>query len=465
MSGTSTIACERTAAESESRGDTSVATGCVPTGRRIAYIMSRFPKLTETFILFEIDTLDQMGLDVAIFPLLRARNSTTHVEAGSLLKKAFELFKRPHTQAVMHREAQHYVDRARFTPLLNWPIFLAQTHFLLRKPRQYFAALATVLRANWGSWNYLLGGLAIFPKAAYIARKMQEEGIDHVHAHFVNHPTTAAYIIHALTGIPYTFTAHGADLHVDQHMLCEKVGAAQHVITVSDYNKQFIIEECGEECREKITVLRCGVDTSVFQPALSNGSQRSEAKPLTIVCTGTFYEVKGQQYLLSACRLLKERGIEFECHLVGDGPQRPELQQQVGSEGTTAHVHFRGQLTRPQIADLLQRADVAVVPSVPTKCGRREGIPVVLMEAMASGLPVVASNISGIPEAVDHERTGILVPPRDAPALADALERIARDPDSRARLGQAGRQRILQDYNLHTNVVRLAGILTGQEAV
>ena len=422
---------------------------------KVAYIVSRFPKITETFILYEILAMEKQGIQVEIYPLLRARNTATHPEGASMLQKLVE---RARTQkdnpVVMHPEAVPLVDRANYQSFLSWPILRAHLSYLRRKPRAYLGTLWTLLRANFGSMNYFIGALGIFPKSLYFAELMEAAGITHVHAHFANHPAAAAFIVHSLTGIPYSFTAHGADLQVDQHMLCEKTAAADTVITISRYNKEFIVDKCGEQVRDKVAVIYCGVDTSVFQPR--SITEFHESGPLDILCIGTMYEVKGHMYLLEACRLLQERGIAFECNLIGNGPFQEVLKEQVTQSGLAEKIHFRGQQTRAQIADWLQRADVLSVPSIPTTSGRREGIPVVLMEAMSSGVPVVASDISGIPELVENEVSGLLVPPRDPKAIADAMERLYDDPTLRQRLGQAGRGKVVREFDLYTNAASLS---------
>jgi glycosyltransferase involved in cell wall biosynthesis len=394
--------------------------------------MSRFPKLTETFILYEMLALEDQGVQVELYPLLRERTT------------------------VMHPEAAAMVERAHFQPFISWPILRAQLRFLRRKPRAYLGALWALLRANLGSLNFLVGALGIFPKTVYFAELMEADGVQHVHAHFANHPAAAAFIIRRLVGIPYSFTAHGSDLHVDRHMLREKVAEAAFVVPISSYNQDLIVEECGEQFRDKIVVIHCGVDTQVFQPIA-----RKLAGPLTILCTGTLHEVKGQTYLVEACRLLNERGIDFTCNFVGDGPDHAILAEQIARAGLSERVHLLGRRTREEIAGLLQGADVVVAPSVPTKQGKREGIPVVLMEAMGSGVPVIASRLSGIPELVEHDRSGLLAPPRDARALADMLERLYRDPALRQRLGQSGRDKVMREFDQATNAAALAGRFRG----
>lgn len=396
---------------------------------RVAYLMSRFPKLTETFILYEMLAVERRGVAVEVYPLQRERTRT------------------------MHPEAVPFVARAHFAPFLSPGVLGAQLRFLVRQPRAYLGALLVWLRATLGSVRYLAGALVFFPKAVWFAERMQAAGVTHVHAHFASHPAAAALVIRRLTGIPYSFTAHGSDLHRDRHMLREKVAEADFVVAISDYNRNVIVAECGERAAAKTIVLHCGVDTAVFEPGRCG--PRSTGR-LRILCTGTLHEVKGQTFLIEACRLLAARGVDFECALVGDGPDRQRLGEQVDRAGLAERVAFLGRRTRADVVRLLGEADVLVAPSVPSRDGRREGIPVAIMEGAACGLPVVASRLSGIPELVEDGKQGCLVPPGDAPALADALERLQRDPELRLALGREGRAKVLSEFDLDTNAASLA---------
>jgi glycosyltransferase involved in cell wall biosynthesis len=281
---------------------------------------------------------------------------------------------------------------------------------------------------------------------------MDESGVTHVHCHFANHPAAAGFVVRRLTGIPYSFTAHGSDLHVERRMLREKVEEAAFVVAISSFNKQVIVDECGQEVAEKVVVLHCGVDTRRFRPV---GGDRPD-HPFTIVCVGTLHEVKGQAVLVDACRLLTEAGGHFRCILVGDGPDRPSLERQIVEAGLEDQVELAGSLTQERVAELVRSADVLAAPSVPTKAGKREGLPVVLMEALACGVPAVASDLSGIPELVEDGVSGRLVPPGDTRALADALRELGRDPALRARLGHEGRLKVEREFDLDTNATLLA---------
>ena len=398
---------------------------------KVAYIMSRFPKLTETFILYEMIAVEKEGVQIEVYPLLKEKTKA------------------------MHPEAVSFVESAHFQPFISLSILRANLHFLRQKTGAYLGTFWTLLRTNWGSFRFLSGALGIFPKSVYFAYQMEVENIKHVHAHFASHPAAAGFIIHRLTGISYSFTAHGSDLHRDRHMLCEKVAEAAFVVAISNYNKELIISECQGSYRDKVAVIHCGVDTEVFRYRSSKTPHEKGEHPFMILCIGTLHEVKGQAYLIKACRELQERGIDFLCHFVGDGPDRTSLVQLAADVGISEKVYFHGQQKQASVAQLLQDADVLVAPSVPTSDGRREGIPVVLIEAMSSGVPVIASNLSGIPELVIDEYTGLLAPPRDVIALADALEHYYQDSALRERLGRSGRNKVVDEFDLYKNAARL----------
>jgi colanic acid/amylovoran biosynthesis glycosyltransferase len=403
---------------------------------RVAYVMSRFPKLTETFILFEMLAVERQGVTVELFPLLRERTSTIHPEAMVLM------------------------DRARFLPFLSWSIVKSQLWFLRYRPSRYLRTIGAIIRGTWRSPNFLLGGLGILPKVAHAARLMRAVGVDHVHCHFANHPAMAGLIIHRLVGLPYSFTAHGSDLHVDRRMLCEKVSGARFVVAISDDNRRVIERECPTAPAGRIQVIHCGVDTSVFRPvAVANAGSAAGVGdgdgPLEILAVGTLHEVKGQAVLVDACRELTARGVAMRARFVGDGPDRAMLTERIAAAGLDGRVQLLGTRTRAEIADLLAMTDVLVAPSVPTRSGKREGIPVVLMEAMASGVPVVASRLSGIPEIVRDGENGRLFPPGDASALADALVELATDSALRDRLGRAARETAVRAFDVDANAALL----------
>jgi glycosyltransferase involved in cell wall biosynthesis len=405
--------------------------------------MSRFPKITETFILFEILELERRGMEVRIFPLLRGR------------------------ERVVHPEARQLLPRVRFLPFLSGPILAANARCFKRHPRRYLGVLAEVLWHNRGSLNFFVGALGIFPKTVRMAEEMVACGITHIHAHFASHPTLAALIVHRLTGLPFSFTAHGSDIHIDQTMFGRKLAAAAFAVTVCRYNVDFLAERVGEWVRDRLRVLHCGTDRAIFSTDHIDEGEEGAPRPalfgtdtFKILCVAALREVKGHRHLIQACRLLRDRGLSFECRLVGNGPLRRDLQRRIRAAGLADCVFLTGPLPRAQVCRAMRTADVVVLPSILGTRGDREGIPMVLMEACACGRPVVSSRQSGIPELVEHGREGLLCPPGDAHALAVALQRLAENPSLRQRMGEAGRRRVLSDFDQRHSAAALAGLLT-----
>ena len=395
---------------------------------KIAYMMSRFPKITETFILYEILQQAEFGIPVEVYPLLR------------------------HHEPVKHPEAAELVKRAHYQPFLSLPILRANWRWLRKQPRTYLKMIAEVLKGTLGSMNFFVGALCILPKTVYFAEQMQLEGVTHVHAHFANHPALAALIIHRLTGIPFSFTAHAHDIQVDRRMLDVKVANAKFVATISRCNQELIERCCGEAACGKVHIIHCGVTPGVF----ARGARKEQRSPFCIVSVGALKEYKGHSHLLAACKLLHERGLNFECHLLGEGPLRGRLQQQIDNFGLSRMVHLEGATPRPEVAEWLRRANVMALTSVPTANGKQEGIPVALMEAMAMELPVVSSAISGIPELVEDGVSGFLTLPGDPVAIADALQRLADDVTLAERMGAAGRAKVLAEFDQRQNAAHLA---------
>lgn len=406
-------------------------TGVGRSGGGIAYVMSRFPKLTETFVLDEILEMERQGETVEIFPLWREREAVAHAEVAAL------------------------VERANFLPLLNAEIIADFVHFLIRRPRALFGALFTLTTSNFTSLRFLGGGLAAFPKACTMARRMQRLGVAHIHAHFASHPAAIAFVVARLTGLPYSFTAHGSDLHREQAMLTEKVREARFVVAISDYNRRFIIEHVGDDLSDRVCVVHCGVDVDDFR--IGDPGQ----DVLQIVCIGTLHEVKGQKYLLDACAKLESAGIAWRCHFVGDGPDREFLEACARQHGIAGKVVFHGNCERTKVRELLSQMSVGCAPSVPTANGRREGIPVALIEAGASALPLVASRLSGIPELVTEGETGLLAQPGDSDELAGAFVLLSADRKLREQMGQRARARVKAEFSLSAGVLRLRSLIAG----
>lgn len=404
---------------------------------KIAYIMTRFPVFTETFILYEILELEKLGIQIEVYPLLRENESVEHPEADNIVK------------------------RAHYHPFISISIIKANWHFIRHSSCTYFKVLKEVVLGTLGNVNGFIVAISIFPKSVLFAYKMEKQGISHIHVHFANHPAVTALIIHRLTNIPFSITAHAFDIFKERDlcMMNRKFDASAFIVTISNYNKELIIRKYGQSLRDKINVIFCGVDTEVFSPS----SEPHTKGPLHILSVASLEEKKGHKYLLEACRLLSNRGVDFVCHLVGDGTLRAQIENQITEASLENKVILHGPLNRIDVVKMMQSIDIVVLTSVQTKSGDQEGIPVVLMEAMAMGLPVVASKLSGIPELVETEQNGILVPQRGSIEIADAIQKLIEDVDLRHRLGQTGREKILREFNLQINVAKLSKLFLKKE--
>lgn len=396
----------------------------------IAYIVSRFPKLTETFILYEMTALEKLGLRIELFPLVKQQAEIRHPQADAFGERAFS--RQPWSPAV----------------------WASQLYWLIRRPKVFLAMWRNVLWGNRRSFKFLTRSVIAGLLGGWFARQMKPQGVDHIHAHWATHAALSAYVVHKLTDIPFSFTAHAHDIYVERAMLAEKIQAAAFVVTISQYNRRFLQELYGNELAAKVHVIHCGVDTAVFQPR----NAQSANSPFTIICVGRLEEKKGQRYLIEACARLAVANISFRCLLVGDGPERPLLTAQITKHKLDEPIKLLGQQTRNQVSALLTMADLMVLPSVELANGKKEGIPVALMEALAVELPVVASDLSGIGELVENGRTGLLVPERNPAALAAAIQQVMNNPAWGHQLGVNGRNRVVEQFDLYQNTSQLADL-------
>ncbi len=402
-------------------------------GMRVGLVVSRFPKFTETFVVNEIVALEALGLCVQVHPLLRE-------EPG------------PHQP-----DAVPLAARARFGAPWGRSAWAAFGRTAGRQPRVLLGIVGRLVRDTLRHPPFLLKDLALLPRICEIAEEFREDQVEHVHAHFATHAGFAAWSIGRLTGLPYSIVAHGSDVHRNRAMLGTKVAEAAFVATISEFNRSVIVDACGPGSAGRVEVIHCGVDTSVAPHRVaSTADQRSST---AVVCVGTLHEVKGQRHLIEAVAILAARGRPVDLYVIGDGEDRDLLRDLARTSGVDACVHFEGSMPHDDVLDRYRSADIVVAPSVPSSDGRREGIPTVLMEAMAAGVPVVASDLSGIPELVTHERTGLLVEPGDEHGIADALERLMVEPGLAARLAAAGRKRVMEDFSIDATSAAMAALI------
>lgn len=399
-----------------------------PGAVRVGYVVSRFPLLSETFILREMTALVDQGIDVLLFPLIRQQ------------------------QPVVHAEARPWMQRARYLSTDLRAVGAANLRALLRSPLRYLMVWLTVVREHVREPTTLIRALALLPSCVHLARLVKREGVDHVHAHFATFPLLAAWVAHRLTGTSYSVTVHAHDLFVSRAMLPVKLSACGFVVSISEYNRDYLAEQVDESLPARTHVVRCGVAPGRYRRA----SPRAAGQVLELLSVGSLQPYKGQTYLVEACRRLRDSGVSFRCRVIGEGAERLRLEQLIAQHGLQEQVLLLGAQDEDQVAALLATADVYVQPSVVAKNGQMEGIPVALMEAMAAELPVIASRLSGIPELVRPGSTGWLVPPEDEAALAAAVREVAADPATAARTARAGRELVEAEYDLHANVQQLA---------
>lgn len=406
---------------------------------RVAYVVSRYPRLTETFVAGEALAVVRAGADVHLHPLHRERTP----------------LEQPSTRAL--------ASRVHHRPLLSASVLASLGRSLLRRPGATLGAAGSLVRHTVRRPRLLIGALATFPYAVDLARRLEADRVDHVHAHFATHPAAVAYVAHRLTGIPYSFTAHGSDIHRSQDMLAHKAAAAAFVVAVSESNRQVVLDAARRADvaldPDRVVVVHCGIDREQF-PARPPRA-RSAGDPLRVTCVGTLHEVKGQTHVIDACDRARRAGVDVHLSLVGDGPDRPALQAQVEQAGLRDHVTFSGALDHRGVRTQLEHSDVLVVPSVPSADGRREGLPVVIVEAMATGVPVVASRLSGIPEIVRSGQTGLLVDPGDRNALAEALALLDREPGVADALAARAHVLVAAEFDAERSAARLVDLFAG----
>ncbi|MFM5923941.1 MAG: glycosyltransferase [Novosphingobium sp.] len=399
----------------------------------IAYVMSRFPLLTETFILREMLELERQGTPLVIFPLLRADPAVRHAEVDRL------------------KAAVHY------TRFVSLPIVADNLAFLCRNPVRYLRLLGTVLRGNWGSANLFFGALGIWPKSVHFARLVERQGIAHIHAHYATHPALCAMIASELTGVGFSFTVHAHDIFIHQQMLARKMRKARFVASISEFNKRYILDRAPDVAPDHVRIVHCGIEPEVYDAIAAGRAEGAtdRAGAITAVCVASLQPYKGLKHLIRACAAVRDSEPGFRCRIVGEGVQRDELEALISELDLTQTVQLMGGLPQHEVAALLGESDLFVLPSVIAATGQMEGIPVALMEAMAARLPVVSTRISGIPELVEHGTSGLLVEPEDEAALADALVELCRDRALREQMGRHGRERVGQAFGLRGNVTIL----------
>lgn len=399
----------------------------------VAYVMKRYPRLTETFILNEIRAMEALGAKLHIFSLLQPEPP-------------------PHHPLVRQVKAPIRVLPA---PLVAKAAALCRAHgaAAVRSPRRYLAALARAVvwsvlaRAPLGVWKQ-------FVRAGFVATSCRRSGVRHIHAHFANAPAAVAHFASIMTGIPFSVTAHAKDLYLTpKRVIRRRARAATFVATCTGYNAKYLRELVGSGAQRKIHLVYHGIDLSMFSGRPPE--PEPEESTYRLLSVGRLVPKKGHDDLIAACVLLRDSGYEIRCRIVGDGPLKPVLQAQIALLELETVVSLEGSMTHAKLIGMYAQADLfALAPRI-TDDGDRDGIPNVIAEAMAAGVPVVSTEVSGIPELVRHQETGLLVPPNDPAALARAIARMIAAPDMACRLATTARTVLERDFDLLKTTVEL----------
>jgi glycosyltransferase involved in cell wall biosynthesis len=395
---------------------------------RVAFIVTEFPKTTETFTLREIAQMRRKGHDVRIFYLTRFQNrQVQHDFAAELMPLAFG--------------APYLLDKR---------VVGASLRSVGRKPGSVLSALSAIVRNYWKHPVLLTKSLALLPKMTWMAQEIAGWKADHVHATFAGHPGTCAWLVERLTGTPFSMSCHAHDIFRTQAMLGEKISRAAFVRPISLYNQEFIRRKVPGVDGAKLHVVHCGVDTQALRK-----SERAPGEQFRILYVGSLQVRKGVDTLLRAMTELSDA----RCQIIGDGPQRAELEQLSRSLKLENVVTFSGAQPFERIGRTFDESDVLVVPSILGPGGRAEGIPTVIMEALAHEVPVVASNLTGVPEIIRDRETGYLVDPGDSAQLASTLRLIAEDGATASACAVRGRQLVCAEFDLSTNVAALERLM------
>jgi glycosyltransferase involved in cell wall biosynthesis len=399
-----------------------MSVGSVP---RVSYVVGTYPQLTTTFIDREIAALREKGADIAIVSI-RPPHGPLSPEQEPI---------RSRVRYLLPARARD-VARAFAFWLLRRPFaLLAESVWLLTRPHHDASRMRSLA--------YISAGLC----AAY--RLRDRRGV-HVHAHFVDRAATVAAIAARLLGTTYSATAHANDIYREPFMLGEKVGRATFVATCTEYNRAHLAGEVRPGDVSKVICLYHGLDLGRYRPAAGE-----RADPPTLLAVAQLKEKKGLRYLVEACAQLRDAGVAIRCEIVGDGPLRPELAAQIDELGVGDCVVLHGALPHEEVLERYRAATAFVLPSVVAADGDRDGIPNVILEAMAMELPVISTPVSGIPEAVRDGDTGMLVQPHDSTGLVDAITRLLADPDRARQLGRNGRRLVADRFDVTANAERL----------
>lgn len=393
--------------------------------KTIAYIVSVFPSTSATFVLNELLMLKRQGFNIKVLSLRQP--------IGEIKQEGIQEF-----------DEIIYIPHLREGVSATITLVIGSLKYMFKYPRKYFKVLKRVL--NKKSRRVLYD----FIRATYVSLYLEDNKIDHIHSQFAHSPTNIAYFVNLLIDKNYSFTCHAVDIFLDKNrvLLEEQLKNALFAVTISHFNINYIKKLISEEKSvDKFRVVRCGIDYNKFK---KNETKKYNNK-VQIFSVGRFVDKKGFIYLIEALKEVRDKRIEFDCRIVGDGPLHEEIEQKVTEYKLNDCVSLVGAVGTIQIRKYLENADVFILPCIQADNGDMDGIPVSLMEAMAFEIPVISTTISGIPELIEDKVSGILVEPKNVDQLQSAIELIINNPKLRKKYGEEGRKKVIQEFGLKEN--------------
>lgn len=407
--------------------------------RRTAYVMKRYPRLSETFILNEICAMEALGERLEIFSLLPPEPPPHHPMVSQVQAVV------THPPVALARKAAAFVH--------------AHAEVIVAAPAGYARALALAARRTLSSPS-TLSSMRQFLRAGFFAAEARRRGVTHLHAHFANAPAAVAEYASRMLDIPFSFTAHAKDLYLTPApLIAERTAAAEFVATCTNYNVDYFNSILPPEHWAKVNLVYHGVDLSRFSYRSPSYEFQGGDAPASILSVGRLVPKKGFGDLIEACARLKDMGVTFRCRIVGEGPLRATLEQAISARGLTGLVTLEGAMTQDRLIGLFAAADLFALSPRITDDGDRDGIPNVIVEAVATGVPVVTTAISGIPELIEDGRTGLLVASNDPQALARAMAHLLGDAKLGLRMAAAGRARLEQCFDCGRNTGALRALM------
>ncbi len=406
----------------------------------LGMILKGYPRISETFISNEILLLESMGFNIHIFSMRQPRETFCH-----------DSVKRIKAPVV-------YLPETLLEPLPK--LLFHNVQVAARNPRQYMSAAKTAFR-RFCRTRKSATIKHLFQAGYLVAKFLPNSGVIHFHAHFAHSPTSVAMFASRLSGIPFSFTAHAKDIYTsDPRQLVEKIGLARFVATCTDYNRRHLQTLARGNPKAAATpVLRIyhGIDMGLFGEETSRAKNKQRAQPpFQIVTVARLTPKKGLPTVYKALKILKDKGIRFRHTLIGDGEDREKTLSLIRRLALENDSLWIGTQPHNVVLEHYRKADLFVLGCEVAKNGDRDGIPNVLVESMAMGVPVVATNVSAIPELVRDQETGLLVSPDDPSALAGAIRRLLEDEDLRSRIIPAAREFATRYFDNERPILQLA---------